>query len=176
MNDVSNLGDTIKPKSDQLNADDLLTGSINVTVMGVRRGSADQPIVIDIDGNRQPFKPCKTMRRLLIMTWGDDGHAWVGRSMTLYNDPDVKWAGVAIGGIRISHVSHINEPQSFMLTATRGKRAQHTVHPLATEDHTAIIQQYMNTPQEDQQALWQSLQPQQQAAINAAFNQQGSRQ
>lgn len=170
MNDVTNLGDTIKPKSDQLNADDLITGPINVTITGVRRGSADQPIVIDIVGH-MPFKPCKTMRRLLIMAWGDNGHEWVGRSMTLYNDPTVKWAGVAIGGIRISHVSHIQKPQSFMLTTSRAKKSEHTVHPLIVADHSEIIKQYIDTPDgEEKEKLWSTLSDEQQQAIITEFN------
>ena len=50
MNDTINLRDTIAPKSDQLNADDLIAGNITVKIMGVRRGSRDQPVIIDIDG------------------------------------------------------------------------------------------------------------------------------
>jgi len=172
MNDVTNLSDTIKPKSDQLNADDLLTGSINVTITGIRRGSADQPIILDIDQGLQPFKPCKTMRRLLIMVWGENGKEWIGRSMTLYNDPTVKWAGVAIGGIRISHVSHIEREQSFMLTATRGKKCQHVVRPLAVEDYTKLIADYTQADQGKRDAMWANLTPVQQTAINQAFNNQ----
>jgi len=170
MNDVTNLADTIKPKSDQLNADDLLTSSINVVITGIRRGSADQPIIIDLDQGLMPYKPCKTMRRLLIMVWGENGRDWVGRSMTLYNDPSVKWAGVAIGGIRISHVSHINQRQSFMLTATRGKKIEHTVQPLIVEDHSQVINEYNQAHQEARNKLWENYTPSQQTAINAQFN------
>jgi hypothetical protein len=171
MSGVENLTDTIKPKSDQLNADDLLTGSITVTITGIRRGSADQPIVIDIDQGLMPYKPCKTMRRLLIMVWGENGREWVGRSMTLYNDPSVKWAGVAIGGIRISHVSHISQRQSFMLTATRGKKIEHTVQPLVLADNSQTIKEYMDADQDTRNKLWETYTPSQQAAINAQFNQ-----
>jgi len=37
MSDISNLSDTIVPKSDQLNADQLLGGSMTITVTDVRR-------------------------------------------------------------------------------------------------------------------------------------------
>lgn len=170
MNDITNLEDTIKPKSDQLNADDLLTSSLNVTITGVRRGSCDQPIIIDIAGH-MPFKPCKTMRRMLILVWGENGKEWVGRSMTLYNDPTVKWAGVAIGGIRISHVSHITQQQEMMLTATRGKKVKHIILPLIQIDHTEIIEKYRSTPDGDAKTgLWNSLTPEQQQAISIDFN------
>lgn len=129
MNDVSKLSKTIEPKSDQLNADDMIAGPITVTIAGVRSGDRDQPVVIDITGHR-PYKPCKSMRRVMIAVWGENGHDWVGQSLTLYRDPNVKWGGVAVGGIRISHMSGMEGENSMMLTATRGKRERYVVKPL----------------------------------------------
>lgn len=129
MSDAEDFSDTIEPKSDQLGADDLLTGPITVTVTGVRRGDRDQPVAITIEG-RRPYLPCKSMRRVLIALWGVNGHAWVGRQMTLYRDPTVKWGGVEVGGIRISHLSHIDREASLALTVTRGKKAPFVVKPL----------------------------------------------
>lgn len=126
IDDIGSLRDTITPKSDQLNADDLLAGPITVMITGVRRGSAEQPVDLLITG-RQPYKPCKSMRRALIAAWGDDGRAWVGRCMTLYADPEVKFGGVKVGGIRISHLSHIDRDLHLSLTATKGKRVPHTI-------------------------------------------------
>ncbi len=124
---------SIVPKSDQLNADDLLTGPITVTIEKVRKGDRDQPIHIDLVGyTGKSYRPCKTMRRVMIATWGDDGKAWVGQQMTLYCDPEVMWGGVKVGGIRISHLSGLSEARTFMLTKTRGKRAEVTIHPIAT--------------------------------------------
>lgn len=131
MNDISKLRDTIVPKSDQLNADDLLAGPITVSVVGVKRGdTAEQPISIEIDGGRQPYKPCKSMRRVMITAWGDDGRKWIGQSMTLYCDPDVKFGGVKVGGIRISHMTGIRGRVGVMLTTTRSKRAEYVVEEL----------------------------------------------
>ena len=123
MSDVSNLRDTIVPKSNQLNSEQLLYGPLTITVTSVARGSDDQPIVIHYRGeNGRPYLPCKSMRKVLIFAWGEDGNQWVGRSMTLFNDLAVKWAGVAVGGIRISHMTHIEREISLQLTATRGKK------------------------------------------------------
>ena len=123
MSDVSNLRDTIVPKSDQINSEQLLYGPMTITVTCVARGGDDQPIVIHYKGeNGRPYKPCKSMRKVLIFAWGEDGNQWVGRSMTIFNDLSVKWAGVAVGGIRISHLTHIDREISLSLTATRGKK------------------------------------------------------
>lgn len=135
---IEDLRHTVKPKSDQLNADDLIGESITVTIQNVRLSdTADQPIILDIGGGYQPYKPCKSMRRLMIFAWGKDGRQWIGRSMTLYNDPTVTWAGQAVGGIRISNLSHIDKPLSVALTATRGKRKPFTVKPLKLPDYPA---------------------------------------
>ena len=123
---------TITAKSDQLNAEDLIGGARTVRVTNVRvNTSEDQPVWIYFEGdNGKPFKPCKTMRRLLIRIWGDDSAHYAGRAMTLYRDPEVKYGGMKVGGIRISHMSHMDARQSFFLAETRGKRKQHTVEPL----------------------------------------------
>ncbi len=133
MSDENWIAKTIVPKSDQLNAEDLLTGPLTVTIVDVRQGSAEQPVAIMIDGGRQPYKPCKTMRKAMVALWGERAAEWIGRRLTLYADPDVKWAGVAVGGIRISHMSHIEKPHVLMLSESKGKRKPVTVNPLAME-------------------------------------------
>ena len=124
------FSDTIAPKSDQLNADDLLTGPITVTITGVSRGTPDQPINVAIDGGHMPYRPAKSMRRVMVAAWGANGSDWVGKRLTLFCDPAVTFGGVALGGIRISHMSGISGPLSLMLTTTRSKRKQYTVEPL----------------------------------------------
>lgn len=129
---VRDLRDTIVPKSDQLNAEQLLGGPITVTVTEVRRaGGEEQPVVIHYDGDGgRPYKPCKSMRKVLVFAWGPDGRAWTGRSMTLYNRPDVKFGGEEVGGIRISHLSHIERDIQISLTATRGRKEQTKIRRL----------------------------------------------
>jgi len=49
MSEQNWIAKSIVPKSDQLNAEDLLSGSITVTVTDVKQGTAEQPIAIIID-------------------------------------------------------------------------------------------------------------------------------
>lgn len=126
------LSDTIIPRSDQLNAEDLLTGPHTVTVSDVRKGSAEQPVDIHlVEFPGRPFKPSKTVRRILVAAWGSDANNYPGRRMTLYRDPTVKFGGMDVGGIRVSHLSHIDKPMTLALSVTRGRRAAYVVHPLA---------------------------------------------
>lgn len=131
-NSVSDLRDTIVPKSDQLNAEQLLGGPITITVTDVRRGGGEeQPVIIHYEGEGgRPYKPCKSMRKVLVFAWGGDGREWIGRSMTVYNRPDVKFGGEEVGGIRISHLSHIDRDIAISLTATRGRKEQTRIRKL----------------------------------------------
>ena len=129
MNDMSSV---IEPKSDQLNADDLIAGPMTVTIKEVRISpGSEQPVSIVIDGTDKFYRPCKSMSRVLVQGWGADAKQYAGRSLTLYRDPKVKWGGLEVGGIRISHMSDLDGEKLMMLTATRGQRKPHKVLPLA---------------------------------------------
>lgn len=127
------LSTTIAPKSDQLNSDDLIAGPRTIRVTKVTAGSApEQPVSIHFDGDGgKPYKPCKSMRRVLVKVWGPDGAKYAGRSMTIYRDEGVVFGGQAVGGIRISHVTGIDAPVVMALTASKAKRAPFTIRPLA---------------------------------------------
>ena len=107
----------------------MLTGPLTVTITGVKQGNREQPIIVELEGMR-PYKPCKSMRRVLIAAYSDDPHQWVGKRMTLFCDPDVMWAGIKAGGIRISHLSGLREARTFLLTQSRKKRAEYRIQPL----------------------------------------------
>jgi hypothetical protein len=125
---------SIQARSDQLNADDLIGQPRTIRVTAVKAHSAEQPVAVHYEGgDGKPYLPCKSMRRVLVAAWGDRGADWVGRSMTLFQDPEVIFGGVKVGGIRISHVSHIDQPLSVLLTTTRSKRKPYTVKPLRAE-------------------------------------------
>lgn len=146
--DDIDIGATIAPRSDQLNAEDMLSGPRMVTVEKVTRGSAEQPVNIHlVEFPGRPFKPCKSMRRVLVAAWGSDAKGYTGRRMMLYNDPAVRFGGQNVGGIRISALSDIDQRLTLALTVTRGKRAPYIVDPLPdappaiTADDAANLQQ-----------------------------------
>jgi hypothetical protein len=141
--DLRDIRSTIIPKGDQLNTDQLLGGPIIITVSDVRVGSGvDQPVSVfyALDPQR-PFKPCKTMRKLMIHAWGHDATQWVGKSVELFAEPTVKFGGEEVGGIRISRMSDIN-PRGIdlSLTATKGRKEKHRVALLkASDELTAAL-------------------------------------
>jgi hypothetical protein len=126
-----NISHTITPKSTQLNADDLICGPRTVKITSVEAGSAEQPVAINYEGdNGRPYLPSKSMRRVLVAAWGSDGEQYIGRRLTIYRDPLIRFGGEAVGGICISHLSDIEQPMSIALTVTRGKRKPFKVEPL----------------------------------------------
>lgn len=130
-----------QPKSDQLNADDLIGRTLTIKITRVTGQAGDQPVSIFFEGdNGKPYKPCKSMIRVLRHLWSSNGAEFVGRSLTLYRDEKVKFGGLAVGGIRISHMSHINGQQTMALTESKAKRSPYVVKPLATapEDYALM--------------------------------------
>lgn len=141
--DVTDLRSTIIPKSDQLNTDQLLGGPLVITVTDVRAGGGDdQPVSIfhDTDPAR-PYKPCKTMRKVLIHAWGPNGRAWVGKSMELYAEPSVKFGGELVGGIRIARLTDIPKDIKVSLTATKGRKTMHEIGRLELSGPLQVVLQ-----------------------------------
>ena len=152
---------TIQPRSDQLNADDLLTGPMTVTITEVTQGNAEQPVNVNtVETPGRPYKPSKSMRRVMVAAWGKDATAYAGRRMTLYCNPKIKFGGQEVGGIEISHMSDIDQDLKVSLTATRGKKRLHTVKPLAapapytpSQDFIALMQAATTGPEKNE--IWQ---------------------
>lgn len=129
---MTNMLSVVVPKSDQLNYDDFSAGqSKTIKITNVTIGAHEQPVKINYDGdNGKPWKPCKSMCRVMVHCWGADAKNYIGRTLTLYGDPNVVFAGGKVGGIRISHMSGLKEPVTMALTITRANRKPYTVKPL----------------------------------------------
>lgn len=144
------MTESIAPKSDQLNAEDLLTGPRTFTVAEVRKGSAEQPFdfhLIEMPG--RPFRPSKTVRRIMVHAWGKDAAEYAGKRLTLYRDPAVRFGGMDVGGIRVSHMSHITKPFTLVLAVSKGKRAPYVVKPLTDVPVPAVPNGSIDTGQAD---------------------------
>lgn len=134
MTEILDMSRFVEAKSDQLNADDLIGAPRTITVTRVTGSDGDQPVSIHYQGDAgKPYKPCKTMRRVLLAVWGRNAADYVGRSMTLYRDDSVTFGGLAVGGIRISHMSHIEKKTVVVVMKTKGKKAGIEVLPLVQD-------------------------------------------
>lgn len=124
------ISHTLEPASDQLDAVELIGGPRTFTIASVSKGTPEQPVEIHLDGFPRPWRPGKSMRRVLAAAWGTDASVYAGRRVTLYCDPAVRFGTDVVGGTRISHLSHIPKRLSVPLLVSRGKSATFTVDPL----------------------------------------------
>lgn len=152
---MSTLAEALAPKSDQLNADDLIAGPRTLKITGARIAKDDRQlrVILNYEGdNGKPWKPCKTMGRAMVMAWAvTDEKQLVGKSVRVFRDPTVKFGDQGeIGGIRISHMSHIDKAVNVKLTVSQGKKGMFTFNPLPTEvpaadDERAAAEEYVTT-------------------------------
>lgn len=160
------LSQAIIAKSDQLNADDLIGGPQTFTVAEVREGNSEQPVNIVLAElpKGRTFKPSKTVLRIFVAAWGKETDDWPkGARMTLYRAAEVKWAGEEVGGIRVSHLSHIKGKLKVALKESQKKKVLWTVDPLpdapAPNPNAALIAELRNE--------WTAADPERKKAIEA---------
>jgi hypothetical protein len=119
-------------KSDQINASDLTGAPIVATIEAVRRGDAVKPVIVDLVGmDGRPWKPSKGMLRVIAHAWGTESDAWVGRLVKLVNNPEVVYAGEAVGGVEVVAMSHIPKAFTIPVRISQKKVKQHHVDVLA---------------------------------------------
>lgn len=162
----------IRPKSDQLNADDLLTGPRTIRIRDVQVSTGEQPVSVYFDGDDgKPWKPAKSALRVLAAIWGANAARWIGLACTIHNDETVTWAGVAVGGIRVSHMEGLSKPRKLMLTKTRGKKSETTILPLVVEKASAadkIRARLFEVAESGEMSVdeaWSKLKPEQREAL-----------
>lgn len=119
MNDFQQ---TLAARSDQINNTDLAGGAQTITITKINVNmKEDQPVSISFQGSEKVYRPCKGMRRVMAEIWGVDPGQYIGRSLTLYRDPDVRFGADTTGGTRISHMSHIDGEKKVTVPVSRGK-------------------------------------------------------
>lgn len=131
------ISDTLAPKSDQLDAVDLLGSPPRIfTVTKVSRGNSEQPVQVHLAEFPRVWRPGKSMRRVLAHLWGTDASQWVGRRVELYCDESVVFGGERVGGTRISRMSHIDGPKSVPIIIKKGRSGGYKVDPLPDQAPT----------------------------------------
>jgi hypothetical protein len=157
---MSDVDAWLAPKSDQLNADDLIGGSRIIRIRKVKitkTGKQDGTIWFEGD-NDKPWKPCKTMGRVLRGAYGLPEN-WIGKYVELWRDPEAIYAGKKVGGIRIKGLSDIKADYETTVTISksvrdtvkirklviRPQREDKTIEVLTAEGHAAAeggVEQY----------------------------------
>lgn len=125
------ISETLAPNSDQLDAVDLLGSPPRIfTIESVSKGNAEQPVNVHLREFPRPWRPGKSMRRVMAACWTTDASTWPGKQVELFCDEAVMFGGEKVGGVRISRLSHIDKPRSIPLIVKRGKSTGYKVAPL----------------------------------------------
>lgn len=124
------MTESLAPKSDQLDAIDLVSGPRTFTIEKVTRHNVEQPFNFHLAEFDRVWRPGKSMRRVIAAAWGVDASKYAGQRVTLYCDPSVQFGNDVTGGTRISHMTGLDKPLKVPLLVKRGKSALFTVQPL----------------------------------------------
>lgn len=132
---MADISDTLKGKTDQLNADDLKEmgpRDLLITRAVVKSDDEDgQKVWLYYQGDGgKPYKPGLSMRRVIGALWGKESDVYVGRTLRVFCNPDIIFGKLKVGGIRISHMSHIKGEKTAVIPSTRGKKVAFTVSEL----------------------------------------------
>ena len=128
---MADITKTTETKSKQLNSDDM-TGNMVIKITRVDvSDNGEQPVSIFFEGDGgKPWKPCKTVRKILKYVWDRETDNYIGRSVELYVDSRVKYGGEEIGGIRIKAMSHIQKKVRLALITAAGRKSIFIIEPL----------------------------------------------
>ena len=91
-----------------LKKEDLAAGPQRFSIQGIskvtfkgRNGGADEDALqLELDDDRQ-FSLNKTNTMALIKMYGRSTANWIGKTITLYVDPNVMFSGRLVGGVRV---------------------------------------------------------------------------
>lgn len=133
MNNLHALQQALAPKSDQLNADDLIVGNIVIVITKVTINlGSEQKIIINYQGdNGKPWKPSKGMGRVLTELLGGDPDKWVGETVELFRNKEIRFGKEKCGGIQIAGMSAVKNVNTLLITTSKGKKSSITIQPIA---------------------------------------------
>lgn len=133
MSNVHALQQALAPKSDQLNADDLIAANKIIVISGVNINlGSEQKIIINYYGdNGKPWKPSKGMGRVLTELLGGDPDKWVGETVELFRNKEIRFGKEKCGGIQIAGMSAVRNVTTLLITTAKGKKSSITINPIA---------------------------------------------
>ncbi|AUR98274.1 hypothetical protein NVP1248O_60 [Vibrio phage 1.248.O._10N.261.54.F1] len=127
----------MQAKSDQLNATDIMGVEPIITIRDVKvnAGAQSQKVWIYYHGdNNRPWKPSVGMTRIIAAGWGTNSDNWIGKSVQIFMEPSVIYAGKEVGGIRIRAMSDIpKRGLNATITISRTKREPYPVKFLSMD-------------------------------------------
>lgn len=123
---------TVETRSDQLNAQDFLSGPKTFTVEAVKPGTGPNGLYdVVLQGETRLWRPPKTVIDVMNALWGDEDTDWMGKRVALYCEESVSFGKSEVGGIRVCGASGITEPKKFRVREKKmGNPKIYTIQPL----------------------------------------------
>jgi hypothetical protein len=137
---INDLSDTIEAKSDRINAADLMGADKVIVISEVIRYSENgtNKFYLNYVGhNGRAYKPSLGMRRIIMTLWGKDGTQYIGRSIKIFRDPTVIYAGKAAGGVVISAMTDIQSRATVVIPISKTKSVTYVIDKLEPTDKPA---------------------------------------
>ncbi|GAB3192026.1 hypothetical protein [Nesterenkonia suensis] len=120
--------------SDHISADLFADGPDTFTITGVTEttleGEKKRHAVQLAETQGKTWVPALTVLKALAVVWSRETSNWVGQKVTLYRDESVRFGKEAVGGIRVSHITGISEPQTVEVRGAMNRRVSYTFQPL----------------------------------------------
>lgn len=146
------ITDALAPKSDQLDAIELVQPRTFTIDNGSRLGNREGQTVLEIRLVDFPrvWRPSKGMLDVIVAIWGTNAAQWVGNSITLYNDREVTFGKEKTGGVRIQAMSGIDAPTKVEIRGPgrNARKINWNVQPITPavdmKSHLDAIQQATN--------------------------------
>lgn len=142
----------------------LCGGSIDLTVAGVKevqyKGDRyEHRISINFIEIKKPLVPCVTMAIKLAMALGSDFAAWKGVVMRIVIDNSVTFGKDKVGGVRVTHLSTINDPFLGFFCPAGGKRVGFRFDPLRVkaEGNELVVVSALFSEAETEEAFGRAL-------------------
>jgi hypothetical protein len=134
---INDLSDTIEAQSDRINAADLMGADKIIVISEVIRysESGTSKFYLNYVGhNGRAYKPSLGMRRIIMTLWGKDGTQYIGRSIKIFRDPTVIYAGKAAGGVVISAMTDIQSRATVVIPISKTKSVTYVIDKLEPTD------------------------------------------
>ena len=164
----------LQAKSDQLNAEDLITGPITVHVTGGYLAEGNRLVVELAEYPQRPWLASRGMAKFIGAIWGTETDEWAkNAAITLFRNPEVVYGGKAVGGIQIQAISGISKPYTGPLRKSRDKSVPFTIQPLIDHVAESLTDAQIAAAEsvEELRAMWSRASTVQQEQITARANQ-----
>jgi len=165
------ITDALAPKSDQLDAVELVAPRTFTIDTGSRLGNREGQAVVEVRLVDFPrvWRPSKGMLDAIVAVWGTNAKEWAGNQITLYNDRDVTFGKDKVGGIRIAAMTGIDKPTTVQIRG-RGQGARKQpwrIDPIAATAPAPQVDVSEATDVDALRAAWQGADADTRAAIEA---------